>query len=385
MPGTTSGFQRAGHALTWRDRATTLDRNEPQTGQPRPRPAERSEAAGTDQPVGTSAGQPPVRPIPPANPGGWDGPVATPDPASYPGQGQPGWYPPEHAPFARPPYGPPVGLPNGQPNADPRWAGGAHPGYPPQGAYPPPGYGAPPPNGQPPYQQNPPWPRQHQPGQVPPGQYPPGQVPPGQFPPGYGAGNQPPGGRPPEPGFGFSAGPPVAPALTRRKKGSIVPALIFGLLAVILGGVAVYLYVQERNPENPIAPTALPAENLFINVETALEDAGLTADTSAALRSAASYSLFPRREPGQAISIDGHDAWMYIFTGPNSVEDQQAATAAFRAEDAPPPVVTASRAPLTTGPPMLFSSSNVVILLSMDDNPGDDIKAKIQEAIDSLP
>ncbi len=350
--------------------------NEPQTGQPRPRSPQWGEVSEADQSANASGNQPPVRST---HPGGWDGRAAQPGQPPYPGQARPGSYPPEHAPFARPPYGAPAGPPNGQPNTDPRWASGSHPGYPPPGAYPP-GSNAAPPNGQPPYQQNPTWRGQYQ---YPPGQVPQGQFAQGQYPPGYGPGNQPPGGRPPGPDAGFPAGPPVTPALAPRKKASIIPALIFGLLAVILGGVAVYLYVQERNPENPIAPTALPAENLFIDVETALEDAGLTAD--AVRQSAASYSLFPRREAGQGITIDGHDAWMYIFTGPNSVEDQQAATAAFSAEDAPPPIVTASGTPLTTGPPMLFNGSNVVILLSPDDNPSADVQARIKEAVESLP
>ena len=379
MPGTMSGLRRAGHALTWRDRVTTLDRNEPQTGQPRPRSPRWGEVSEADQSANLSGDQPPVRSAPS---GGWDGRAAQPGQAPFPGQGQPGSYPPEHAPFGRPPHGAPAGPPNGRPNTDSRWAGGPHPGPPPPGAYPT-GSNARPPNGQPPYQQPPPWQGQHQ---YPPGHVFRGQIAQGQYTPGYGPGTQPPGGRPAGPGAGFPADAPLAPALARRKKASIVPALVFGLLAVILGAVAIYLYVQERDTNNPIAPTAEPAQNLYINVSDALESTGLTVvDATRSDPGAKSPTSFPPGTVGQYISVEGHDAWMYIFTGPNSFANQQAATAAFSAEDAPPPVMTASRTPLTTGPPTLFSGSNVVILLSMDDNPSDDIKAKIQEAVESLP
>ncbi len=355
-----------------------MDRNEPQTGQPRPRSPQWGEVSEADQSANASGAQPPVRSTPS---GGCSGQATPPGQVPLPGQGQPGSYPPEHAPFARPTYGPPAGPPNRPPNTDPRWAGGTHPGSPPPGAYPP-GSGARPPNGQPPYQQTPPWQGQDQ---YPPGQVPRGQVAQGQYPPAYGPGNQPPGGRPPGPGGGFPAGAPLAPALARRKKASIVPAVIFGLLAVILGGVAIYLYVQEHDTNNPIAPTAEPAQSLYINVSDALESTGLkVVDATRSDPGAKSPSFFPPGTVGQYISIEGHDAWIYIFTGANSVEAQQAATDAVPDEGVGP-LTTASGTQLTTRPPMLFSGSNVVILLSMDDNPSDDIRAKIDEAVMSLP
>lgn len=328
-----------------------MDSNERQSGPSRQRPADWGDGPGADPRVPNPGERTAATP---RGPEGWGGPRQA-GQAPFPNQPQqqPGQYPPEHAPFARPPYGGPATPQHGQPVADPRWSGGPNSGYPPSGQYPP--------QGQQPNQQV--TPHQGQP-------YPPGQVPSG-----YGPGNRPPGL-----GGGFSAGPPVPPAIRRRKKGSILPALIFGLLALVLAGVAAYLYVQENEQTGPIAPTALPAQNQFIQVQNALQDAGLTATTER--QNATSPDAFPTREPGQAIKIDGHNAWIYIFP---SVEAQQAATAALTAEDPRPLVTTASGTELTTGPPNLFSGSNVTILLSMDDNPSEDTTAKIQEAVESLP
>ena len=156
--------------------------------------------------------------------------------------------------------------------------------------------------------------------------------------------------------------------------------MFFGLLAIVLGGVAAYLFIQERESTGPVAPTALPAENTFIQVQTALQDQGLTATTER--QNATSPRAFPTREPGQAIMIDGHDAWIYIFP---SVEAQEAATAAYEAVDPRPVVTTASGTELTTGPPAMFRASNVIVLLSTDDAPDQEVLDRIERAVTSLP
>ncbi len=341
-----------------------MDRNDQQSGPPRQRPTDWGDGAAAD-PRATSPGERAI-----GHPGVPDSLSGQPlQPGPYPDQPRPGNYPPEHAPFARSPYGDPSGPPYGQYPADPPWSGGPNPGYPPPGQ--PPWQRQPPGPGQPyPPQQGRPYPSQQ--GQPYPSQQ--GQpYPPGQVPPGYGPGNR-------RPAPGFSAGPPVPPTIGRRKKGSILPALIFGLLAIVLAGVAAYLYVQENDTSGPVAPTAAPAQNQFIQVQNALQDAGLTATTER--QNATSPEAFPTREPGQAIRIDGHDAWIYIFPG---VEAQQAATDAYGSLEPRPLVTTASGTALTTGPPTIFSNSNVIILLSMDDDPGEDVTDKVEEAVESLP
>lgn len=293
-----------------------MDRNERQPDPTPSRPEDRGRGTGAGQSSGAPAHQ-------------------EPDPSFQP----PGYYPPEHQPYAPPPYGghttaPPT-QPGQQPVSPPAQGGWApRPGQPGQAPY-----------GQPSYQAEP----RHR------VQYPPDRA-------------------------GFSAGPPVAPEIGQHKKGSILPALFFGLLAIVLGGIAAYLFVQEQEPSGPVAPTALPAENTFIQVQTALQDAGLTATTER--QNATSPEAFPTREPGQAILIDDHNAWIYIFP---SVEAQEAATAAYDTVEDRPVVMTASGTQLTTGPPTLFSGSNVIILLSLDAAPDDEIQDRVGQAVMSLP
>ena len=166
-----------------------------------------------------------------------------------------------------------------------------------------------------------------------------------------------------------------------RRKGSLLPALFFGALAVVLGALAVYLYFQERGTDGPVAPTARPAQNQYANVSNALGAAGLdVVDATRTDPGATSPSVFPSGTAGQYISIDGQPAWIYIF--PNA-DEQAAAADAFTA--APEPLTTANGKQLTTSPPALFHGSNIVLLLSVDGNPGDDVRSRIEQAIEGLP
>jgi hypothetical protein len=168
----------------------------------------------------------------------------------------------------------------------------------------------------------------------------------------------------------------------RKRRGSILPAVFFGLLAIALGIAAVYLYLEQTRNETPVAPTAMPGQNTYIQVENAIIDAGGDAVTERE-NQASSYELFPRGVPGQAIRIDGHLAWIYLFS---SVEDREAATAAWEGAGGDiPPVSTASGRELTTTAPQIFSGSNVIVLLSMDDEPSQETQDAIREAVENLP
>lgn len=294
-----------------------VDRNERQPAPGSGRPDDQHGAARPGQ-----WPSPPSGPVPPTP----TAPVGVAGPPSH--QGQPfGSYPPEHQAWTRP-------L-SGQPDA----GHGGQPGYP-----------------------------------AAPDGYPPHLEPDGQYAPG-----QPPGGQAPV-RRGFSAGPPVAPTIGRRK-GSILPALFFGALAVVLGVLAVYLYFQERGTGGPVAPTALPAHNQYANVSDALEANGLAVtEATRTDPGATSPSSFPRGTVGQYISIDGRPAWIYLFP---DADTQETAATAFAAK--PEPLTTASRKPLTTAPPALFHASNVIVLLSVDDDPGQDVRDRIQRAVESLP
>ncbi len=341
-----------------------------------------------------------------AGPYGTGRPSGQPDQYGQPAQphgtyGQPGpygGYPPEHAPYARPPQGP-SGPAQSQPGqGGPQgWHDTRH--YPAQGwsqagatsAT----HGQPGPYGQPTQQGHPgtygqPGPYGQQ-GPYGPGQWqrPPGPhagqhaapigaySSPGQPPEGQPGGKLPQGTPPP----GFSAGRPVAPVI-RKRRGSILPAVFFGLLAIALGIAAVYLYLEQTGDQGPTAPTAQPEQNTYIQVENAIIEAGADAVTERE-NQASSYALFPRGVPGQAIRIDGHLAWIYLF---GSAADQEAATAAWEsAGDEIPLITTASGRELTTGPPEIFSGSNVIVLLSTDDEPSQETQDAIRDAVENLP
>jgi len=324
-----------------------VDRNERQPAPGSGRPDDQHGAARPGQWPSPPSG--PVPPIPTA-------PVGV---AGPPHQGQPGGsYPPEHRAWTRPPSGQPDAGHGGQPGS-PAAPDGHPPHLEPDGQYAP---------GQPPYSAQ----AHHQSTSARPPYAPP-----------YERIGQPPIGQAPV-RRGFSAGPPVAPTIGRRK-GSILPALFFGGLAVILGVLAVYLYFQERGTDGPVAPTALPARNQYANVSDALQATGLkVVEATRTDPGATSPSSFPSDAPsgtvGQYISIDGRPAWIYLFP---DAKGQAAAADAFAA--APEPLTTASRKPLTTAPPALFHASNVVVLLSVDDDPGQDVRDRIQRAVESLP
>ena len=324
---------------------------------------QRQPGPGAARPDDQRDGPPPGRWAPPpdaGNPNGWNvqppypGQAPYPNQPPYPGQPPAGAYPPEHQPWARPASGDPNARPGGQP------------GYPPPGGYQPyPGQPGPSSSGQPAYAPSTAYPQ------------PPGQP---QYPPRSGPAGQPIIGRTTGGVPGFSAGPPVAPTIGKRK-GSILPALFFGVLAVVLGVLAVYLYFQERGTDGPVAPTALPAHNQYANVNDALEANGLNVvEATRTDPGATSPSSFPRGTVGQFISIEGQPAWIFIFP---DADTQQTATDAFTA--APEPLKTASGKPLTTGPPDLISNSNVILLLSMDGNPSQDVRDRVQQAVESLP
>lgn len=173
----------------------------------------------------------------------------------------------------------------------------------------------------------------------------------------------------------FSAGPPVPPVMRQRRKRSFLPVLLFGLLSVILGATAVYLYIQERDGQPIVAPTAQTGQNQYVNVDDALQTAGL--DVNEGTRDdpqATSPASFPTRIPGQYLSIEGHDAWVYIFPG---TDECKAAVDAYTQSSDQGVVTTVSGRPLTEDSPMLFHGSNAIVLVSLDT----DITKSQQDAI----
>lgn len=174
---------------------------------------------------------------------------------------------------------------------------------------------------------------------------------------------------------GLSGGRPTPPTV-RKRHGPVWPSLLLGLLALILGAIAVVLYIRQQEEPQPVAPTALPAQNGLAQVVNALNGAGLKTDYQTT-----SVRYGDLNEVGQAITIDGHAAWVFIYS---SEKDQEAATEAFNKGNQKP-VISPSGRQLTQKPPVMYSHSNVLILVSVDQNPSDEELAKIEKAVDALP
>lgn len=166
------------------------------------------------------------------------------------------------------------------------------------------------------------------------------------------------------------------PPVVRKRRGSILPSLFFGILALILAGAAVYLYIQQREETGPVAPTARPGQNQLVQVVNVLNGAGLKTDYG---RTATRY--FTSDEVGQAVTIDGNDAWVFVYP---SADDQAKDASSFNPND-PKAVTSPSGKELTIAKPVMYAHSNVIVVVSTDKKPGNDELSKIEQAINTLP
>ena len=295
-------------------------------------------------------------------------PDAQPWPPSQPSG--PGWpegaVPAEHAPYAPPrqdqaptAYGQYPGGQRSTGPADPGAYGQPMPGQPPYGQH---AYG------QPAYGQQPgAW---QQPAQPPvnAGQY----AQPTQPPAGYGGA---------APQRRWSSGPPVPPVV-RKRRGSILPSLFFGILALILAGTAVYLYIQQNEDKTNVAPTARPGQNGLAQVVDTFNGAGLKTEYAP---STAKYDAFDDPgtppTPGQSITVDGNQAWVFVYP---SADEQQADAQKWDAGN-PGAVTSPSGKQLTTAKPVMYAHSNVIVVVSTDKKPSSDELSKIEQAVNTLP
>ena len=173
----------------------------------------------------------------------------------------------------------------------------------------------------------------------------------------------------------WSSGPPVPPVV-RKRRGSILPSLFFGILALILAGAAVYLYIQQREETGPVAPTAPPGQNGLAQVVDTFNGAGLKTEYAPRTDK---YDKFS--EPGQAITIDGNDAWVFVYAN----QDEQQADAKKWNPDNPGAITSPSGKEWTTAKPVMYAHSNVIVVVSTDKKPSSDDLSKIEQAVNALP
>jgi hypothetical protein len=166
---------------------------------------------------------------------------------------------------------------------------------------------------------------------------------------------------------------------TRRRSGAKsavanwVSLALFGLAAVLFVVVAV-LYVRDRGNDDKVPPTPVskPGQAQSINVVNALKAQGIKANFSGG--GARSDAMTP---PGQALTVDGHPLYVFIYEDPTSREDE---TADLDVADLG--LVDVNGTPVAGGTPHAVGGSNVYAVLFGGD---EDLTAKVDRAIKGLP
>lgn len=148
---------------------------------------------------------------------------------------------------------------------------------------------------------------------------------------------------------------------------------LFALAAVVLGVVALVLYL--RNPGGGIAPvpTAAPGGNQIVNVTDALRAQDLDVQQPPGL-------FVPRGAldvPGQGIEVDGAPAFIFLYP---DEETARAAAAAVDAGDVVPERLAGT--PTPSGERRMTQGSNVIVLLV---GGSEETWQDVEAAVASLP
>ena len=148
---------------------------------------------------------------------------------------------------------------------------------------------------------------------------------------------------------------------------------LFALAAIVLGVVALLLYL--RNPGGGIAPvpTAAPGGNQIVNVTDALRAQNLDIQQPPGL-------FVPRGAldvPGQGIEVEGAPAFIFLYP---DEETARAAAAGVDAGDVVPERLAGT--PTPSGERRMAQGSNVIVLLV-----GGSVETwqKVETAVASLP
>lgn len=149
--------------------------------------------------------------------------------------------------------------------------------------------------------------------------------------------------------------------------------LLFGVLAVVLAALAIFIWLRDREAtREPAIPTAVAGENELIHVQQALAGEGLTATIEPRGLPPGELGV-----PGQLLTVDETPLYVFLF--------QDASDAAERAADLDPatalPPANAQGTPIATEPPHLTQQSNVIVALVGGD---DALRDKVDAAIGRL-
>jgi hypothetical protein len=149
----------------------------------------------------------------------------------------------------------------------------------------------------------------------------------------------------------------------------------FLALAVVLAGVAVYLFLRgDDAQEVPPPPPAEAGENELIHVQQALQAQDL--EVGLGRGTVPSETLTP---PGQILTLDG--ATLYVFLYPDPTDAAEEAEAAQADPAAVLPARSRTGTPIATETPRVFAHSNVVAALV---GGSDDLAGRVEQAIAGL-
>ena len=149
-------------------------------------------------------------------------------------------------------------------------------------------------------------------------------------------------------------------------------SLGFLALAIVLAGVAAFLYLREDEAEVPPPPPAEAGRNELIHVQQALESEGMTVEQVPA--TVRSETMTP---PAQILGLDGGRLYVFVYADPTEAD------AAFAGVDPATilPERTRTGTPIATEMPRVYAQSNVVAALVGGD---DELAGRVERAIEGL-
>jgi hypothetical protein len=166
-----------------------------------------------------------------------------------------------------------------------------------------------------------------------------------------------------EPATGHTASAKPRPG----KRGSAVWAALFGALAVVLAGAAIFVAVRQANqPQVPTPPPAPPGHNELINVLNALRAEGIEVKSVPG-----GVPMGEMRVPGQKLTVDGQTLYVFIYPSPVEAEADLGS--------ADPAKVLGDEG---DEPPFLAGHSNAVVALV---DGSEELREGVLRAVESLP
>ncbi len=167
----------------------------------------------------------------------------------------------------------------------------------------------------------------------------------------------------------------------RRNGPQVLSTLLF-VAAIGFAAAAVYIwYVDDsRTEEEPPVPTVTDGIYQLVNVLDALKDAGLGADYGRSPATAKSTQIVP---PGQNLTIEGTNVFIFIFPGGDPAAAASARQTAFEAIDpATMTLTTPSGNDVANGEPLsVYQGANIIAVLIGGD---EELKSEVQDVIEGL-